>query len=253
MNVLKSIFLGAFSLLGLSRKSAVVLMYHSISEADYFSAVSPADFARQMAYLSASGRPVISLTELIRRLRAKESLGGSVAITFDDGYEDNYTTAYPVLKQYGFPATIFVTTGLIGKSDKRDLRRMGEAQLAELEQEGLLSIQPHTVTHPKLGEITDDDARGEIVGSRLELERILGTQCDQFAYPYGNFNDRTVALLSEAGFAAAFSVREDVVTPDVALLQIPRASIDRTTTFAQFKGKLSDALWWYTRAKRLFI
>jgi peptidoglycan/xylan/chitin deacetylase (PgdA/CDA1 family) len=206
-----------------------------------------------MAYIARKQIPVISLHELIRRLQAREPLRGSLAITFDDGYEDNYTTALPILKKYGFPATIFVTTGLIGKSDKRGLQRMGEAQLKELEQNGLVSIQPHTVNHPELGEIADDTARQEIVGSRLELEHLLNKQCVQFAYPYGSFTNNTIELLSAAGFVAAFTVREDVVMQGTDLLQIPRASIDRTTTFSQFKGKLSNALWWYARAKRLFI
>lgn len=239
--------------MGLPHDYAVVLMYHSISEVDYFSAVRASDFELQMAYLFTSKLPVITLAELTRRLTAGESLGGSVAITFDDGYEDNYTVAYPILKKYRFPATVFVTTSLIGQTDKRGLKRITEQQIKEFEQDGLVSIQPHTVSHPKLAVVSRSVAKEEICESRSRLENLLGKTCDQFAYPYGNFTDETIEILQSSGFAGAVTVREDLVGPSTPIFRIPRVSIDSSTSLIQFKGKVSKAIGLYRLLQNMFV
>lgn len=250
MNLLKSAFLGGLSFLGLGNDRAVILMYHSVSpKLDYFMNVEPAAFERQMAYLKRKEYPVIPLTELIRRIKTHEPLGGSVVITFDDGYRDNYTVAFPILKKYRFPATIFVTTDLIGKSDKRNLSRLSIEEMREMEASGLIDIESHTKSHPRLSKLEADAAREEILGAKLYLESQLGKACAHFAYPYGNFNDDTRRIVSEL-FVSAFGVRHGTVGKSSDLFALPRASVDQSTSFTQFKGKLTRAVDFYEYLKR---
>jgi peptidoglycan/xylan/chitin deacetylase (PgdA/CDA1 family) len=229
---------------------AVILMYHSVSDrADYFSSVSPEAFGEHMKYLADKKYEVITLGELVRRLQSKEPLGGAVVITFDDGYEDNLTTVYPVLKQYGFPATIFVTTGLVGKQDKRQMQMLTADQLRTLESSGLFSIEPHTASHPRLSKLAKDAAREEIEQSRTTLETLLGKKCTTFAYPYGDYNAETLEVVRAAGFDAAVTVVEGTVSSTSNLVELPRVSIDRSTTPTQLRGKLSTAVDRYERLK----
>ena len=220
---------------------ASILMYHSVSERkDYFSVVSPEVFNKQMAYLAGKRLVVIPLAELVRRVRAHAPLGGVVALTLDDGYRDNYTAVFPLLKQYGFPATIFVTTDFIGNPEYCSVE-----ELREMHDSGLVSIEPHTVSHPKLAHLSRADALHEIQESRHVLEDILGTTPTLFAYPYGNFSDETVDVVREIGFAGAVTVVSGTVSSSSDILQLPRNSVDSSTTFSQFRGKVSRAIDWY--------
>ena len=230
------------------KERASILMYHSISERkEYFSAVSPEEFNRQMAYLAGKKHSVISLAELVRRLGARESLRGAVVLTFDDGYRDNYTTVFPLLAQYGFPATIFVTTDRIGSPGY-----CSAAELREMQDSGLIAIEPHTLSHPKLAKLPRAEAAREVCESRQALQEILGTLPTLFAYPYGSFTEETVELVREAGFLGAVTVKEGTVSTDTDVFHLPRNSVDSSTTFSQFRGKVSRAIDWYVTCKNLF-
>jgi peptidoglycan/xylan/chitin deacetylase (PgdA/CDA1 family) len=252
MNWFKDALLGGLSFLGMPQNRAVILMYHSVSAgADYFMNVEPQDFERQMKYIADSGREVISLSELVSRLRSGAQLGGSIAITFDDGYLDNYTNAFPELKKHGFPATIFVVTDCIGLQDKRGFPRLNAQQMKEMESSGLIDIEPHTKAHPHLSKLPAPEARAEIVGSKEKLEELLEKTCRHFAYPYGDFNTEIRGLVRESGLESAVSVREGSVEPGADILALPRVSVDSSTTFAQFRGKLTRAVDVYERLKQI--
>lgn len=231
---------------------AIILMYHSVSDdAEYFSNISPSDFERQMNYLKKQECSVISLAELVRRLWTGESLNASVAITFDDGYKNNYEKAYPILKAYGFPATIFLTTGKVGTRDEK-MPYVSESELGAMESSGLISIEPHTVSHPKLATLSVEDARKEIEDSKAAVERLLHKTARFFAYPFGNYNQPVIETVREAGFEGAVTVREGSVGSNANPYLLPRVSIDQSTTFAQFRGKLTSAVDWYERIKSLW-
>lgn len=244
----KNVFFKLVPKLMLPETRASILMYHSVSaRGGSFSAVSPEEFQRQMAYIAGKRCTVIPLSELVRRLRAGKTLGGSVALTFDDGYRDNYTEVFPLLKQYGFPATIFVTTDLIGQAQYCTVE-----ELREMHSSGLISIEPHTLSHPKLAKLSRAEAAREVRESRSALENILGTAPTLFAYPYGDFSDETVDIVREAGFAGAVTVEEGIVGSDTDPLRLPRNSVDGSTTFSQFRGKVSRAIDWYLALKTIF-
>jgi peptidoglycan/xylan/chitin deacetylase (PgdA/CDA1 family) len=241
--LLKSAALAFLAPLGLSKQRAVILMYHSVNDTnEYFMNVRPEVFERHMAYLHKRGLPVISLTELVQRLREKRPLGGSVVITFDDGYRDNLTAVLPILKKYGFPATIFVTTSLIGATDKRGFARLSTDDMRELVASGLIELQPHTRSHPRLAELATEEARSEVVSSMLDMQAMLGLPCNIFAYPYGSYSRETDRIVRESGFTAACTVREGTVSGSSDPYLLPRVSIDSSTTWPQFKGKLSRGI-----------
>lgn len=158
---------------------------------------------------------VVSLADQIRNCRAGRPKGGTLSITFDDGYRDNYEVAAPILRELGLTATFFVTTGFIQSEvvpwwDK-DLPRqpgwMSWDQVRELA-DGGFDIGCHTVTHLDMGKCPADQIRAELRESRGELERRLGRPITLFAYPYGareNINDMSRALVREEGFECCVS------------------------------------------------
>ncbi|OGG80377.1 hypothetical protein A3A39_04295 [Candidatus Kaiserbacteria bacterium RIFCSPLOWO2_01_FULL_54_13] len=254
MSILKDALFLALGALWSDLRGTSILMYHSIEERlDHFSSVAPAVFEMQMGYLASHGYRVISLGELASRLQGKSLLNRCVVLTFDDGFRNNYTHAFPVLKRFRFPATIFVVTGRIGQRDKESgLQYLRENELREMEASGLIDIEPHTETHPKLSALSKEEALQEMKKSKEAVERILVKQTRLFAYPYGNYTDETVRVAEECGFKAAVTVREGIVTSREKFLELPRNSVDRSTTFVQFKGKVSSVIGRYEALKRLW-
>jgi peptidoglycan/xylan/chitin deacetylase (PgdA/CDA1 family) len=251
-NKLKSFFFWIFSYFGLSRRRAVILMYHSLRTQGPFFSVRPDDFEWQMHYLSRNRIPVVRLSELVRRLRAREPLGGAVAITFDDGYQDNYTLAFPILQRYGFPATIFMVAGMIGKRNDAH-EYLSDTELKEMQSSGQIEVASHTMTHPKLATVSRHEAFFELGESKRVLEQLLAMPVPFIAYPKGNFSEETISVARECGYEAAVTVREGTVAEGDDLLRLPRVSIDSTTSAAQFRGKITRAadLYGYLRNIRI--
>lgn len=146
------------------------------------------------------GFTMVNLREL-EALKARGVKGRVVAITFDDGYEDNFSEAYPVLRSSEASATFFVPSACIGKP-----HRMDASQLEELAAAGF-EIGSHSRTHKELPSLTDDEIYDEVAGSKKELEALVGTAVESFAYPRGTFDFRCRAIVESAGYLRA------VVTP----------------------------------------
>ena len=223
-----------------------ILAYHRVGEfkGDHVPTVSTRTFERHLAFLARGRYRVVGLEEVITSLsRGQQPARRSVAITFDDGFGNNFQNALPLLKKYGYPATVFVVTDRIGTTDaKRGLEYMSADEIKEMEASELIAIEPHTMSHPKLAALAAAAARNEIEGSRTHIESLLGKRAALFAYPYGNFSHETARIVSECGYDAAVTVEEGTVGPDAPLYRLPRNSIDASTTLAQFKGKISTAI-----------
>jgi len=181
-------------------------------EAKY--ACPPELFEQHLRYLKASHHIPVSLSEVEAYLLSGKALpDNAVVITLDDGFEDNYTQAFPLLQQYGIPATIFLASGVVGGKNEwmtgRDFpeRKMLNWQQIEEMNRHKISFGAHTVSHPKLSELSDALATQEIVTSKQVIEERLGEPCNHFAYPYGLFNDQTCKIVKEAGFKLACSTR----------------------------------------------
>ncbi len=243
-SILKNIFFRIASIFPQQMTDrAAILMYHSVTpEREYYFSVTPEEFEAQMDYLVKEGKKVIPLRTLVEKMKRNEQLRGEIVLTFDDGYKDNYTSAFPILKRLGLPATIFITTDLIGGVDGRRIPMLSEQEIKEMHESGLIDIEPHSMTHPKLAKQTVEDTKKELEGSKQVLEQLLGKTCDLFAYPYGSFSDTTVEVTRSLGFDAAVTVVEGTVRTGDDLLILKRNSIDQLTTWAQFLGKVSRTI-----------
>ena len=181
----------------------LVLNYHKIDDVHISLAVTRRDFERQMAYLSENNYHSITPDELYAGILGQGELPENpVLITFDDGYEDNYRNAYPILQKYGFKATIFVVAGFIGRYPNY----LTWDQALELEKNGI-SIESHTVTHRSMTDLSDDELRKELVDSKKLIEERLGKKVNYIAYPTGTYNLHIGQLVREAGYQAAFTIK----------------------------------------------
>ncbi len=187
---------------------AVILQYHHVSDkTPAITSVTPAQFREQMAYLAENNFNVISLTQLVAAIRANESLPEkSIVITFDDGYKNIAESAHPILKEYGFPYTLFVA---IEPIEKGYGEMMSWQQLQQLATEGA-DIANHSWGHEhlvrKLAGETDADwlARVEqnILDTEAAIARATGHNFKMLAYPYGEYNAEIQALLERHGYIA---------------------------------------------------
>jgi peptidoglycan/xylan/chitin deacetylase (PgdA/CDA1 family) len=183
----------------LLRNVAVVVAFHRVQDAPRSDSltIDVRMFERYCRFFRQHFR-VVPLREVVERLERGLEPNRELAITFDDGYRDNYDNAMPVLEKLSLPATFFVVTQWIGTNvvpgwdERRGVRHpwMTWDQVRSLDRKGF-AIGAHTQTHVDLGQVTADVAREEIVGARLALERQLASRVDLFAYPYGGRNNIT--------------------------------------------------------------
>ena len=153
-----------------------------------------------------------------------------VSLTFDDGYRDNHTLAYPLLKRLGVPFCVYVTTGFI---DNRlpmwwypgEQLGISADELKVLAADPLCTIGAHTVRHPRLDTLTTDAQRLEITTSRQRLEELLQKPVRHFSYPHGAYNSHTVDICREAGFLTAVTTNGRPVRSDCTPLQLDRINI----------------------------
>jgi peptidoglycan/xylan/chitin deacetylase (PgdA/CDA1 family) len=180
-----------------------ILNYHKIDTLHHALSIPPQEFEEQMAYLSQRGFTTITPDQLMAYLNYGKALPEKpILITFDDGYLDNYTNAYPLMKKYGFTATIFIVTSLVG----HDERFMSWDQVREMQKDGFV-FGSHTVTHAALTKLSREQVMEELVASRKEMEQQLGGKPRYFAYPTGAYNLQIEEMVKQAGYKAAFTIR----------------------------------------------
>jgi peptidoglycan/xylan/chitin deacetylase (PgdA/CDA1 family) len=177
-----------------------ILCYHRFGTRATKLNVAPAAFEAQMEYLARNGYTVITLKRLARFLQGKEPLPAkTVVITIDDGYRSTYEIAYPILRKFGFPATVFLYTDFVGASDA-----MTWAQMKEMMASGLIDIEPHSKSHANLalrlpGETEakyKERIKREVDAPVAVLRERLGDTSFTYAYPYGDVNEWVVDLLA---------------------------------------------------------
>ena len=218
-----------------------ILTYHSIGARDHEMNVTPGDFRVQMEWLAQHAK-VVSLQAIA------EGTEG-VAITFDDGYQDNLLYAAPVLEALGLPATFFVVPGRLGGMldhdwDEEHSTLMTWDEISALEQKGF-ELGAHTMTHPRLSHLSEDGQQAEISGSAKALQDALGHPVAAFAYPFGSAQDYdpdSIRLVQEAGFRFAVSNRYGVNYAPYNLWALRRIWIDATDTLTTFRAKVDGRL-----------
>lgn len=203
-----------------------VMMYHSIDDnyAKTKLSVSKRSFEKHMKFLYDNHYNVVSLETVVSYLEnGRPFPPKTVAITFDDGYYNNYEYAYPVLKKYGFPATVFVIVDKIGSPGW-----LGWEELKKMRESGLITIGSHTVSHRWLPSLGADGLAFELEGSKEELERGLGGGVDILCYPLGAFDDKVQRAAKTAGYACALATNPPKGWPFRDVFAIRRIKISRT-------------------------
>ncbi|MFE0652271.1 polysaccharide deacetylase family protein [Streptomyces sp. NPDC059534] len=200
-----------------ARRSPVpVFLYHSVSvDPPSWIApftVSPRTFAEHLGLIADSGLRVVPLRRLVAAQRGGAPLPDrSAVLTFDDGFADFSATVLPLLARWGLPATLYVTTGVLGGPAGGPFppgsRMLSRAQLGEVDALGV-EIGGHTLTHPQLDVLPADRVRDEVAGCGRHLEDVLGHPVDSFAYPHGYSSRAVRAQVREAGWASAAAVRD---------------------------------------------
>lgn len=160
--------------------------------------VTPADFQAQMDWLQANGYHPVDLNDLRAYFKEQKPLPARpVVLTFDDGYTDFYTTAFPVLQSHGFKGVAYIVPGFLDHP-----RYMTSAQVVEIDRAGI-EVAAHTMTHADLTKASAAGLASEIQGSKNALERMLGHPVLDFCYPSGMFNATVIAALQQFGFESA--------------------------------------------------
>ena len=221
------------------RRVTPILMYHSVREdRENTLSVTPDNFARQMAFLKNNGYMLISLDELVEKIKDRRTfLPRTVVITFDDGYEDNFTNAFPVLEKYGMPATIFLVTGYVnakkGYLNWDQVRLMGKSGIG---------FGGHTRNNVYLPSVDDENTLwSEVAGSKEDIEAQTGGKVLYFCYPTGGFNEKVKRAVKKAGYKGACATNRgfDRLNRDVyELNRIKITDSDMNKPF-HFRAKLS--------------
>jgi len=180
-------------------KSIPILMYHSIGRSLFSDKMAiPRDlFRKQMQFLKKNFQ-VISLEECVRQQLRQSPTGRHVAITFDDGYLDNYMEAFPCLKALGLPATFFISVSQVGHEGF-----VNWEMLKDMQQTSGFEIGSHGLEHDPLKDISKEKARNSIFESKAVLEDYLSREVKGFSYPSGSFNDEVLSLVEQAGYRYA--------------------------------------------------
>jgi len=227
-----------------------VLMYHRIDERGGVSSlsVSPENFRRQMRFLSEHNYNVISLAELVQaKLEKKRLARNTVALTFDDGYEDNYLLAYPVLKKYSLPAIIFVIVGSIGEEGYLNHR-----QIKEMSSSGIIDIGSHSLSGAYLPGRSAREVEREIGLSKKTLEAELNNRIEFFCYPIGGFSPGIQEIVKRCGYAAACTTnrgkRQTYLNDDLFALKRIKVKDSFPNLFV-FRAKLSGYYNFFRRVR----
>jgi peptidoglycan/xylan/chitin deacetylase (PgdA/CDA1 family) len=188
--------------------------------------VTPAEFRQQLQHLKDQNFKVVSLERIINQLqRGEATADNEVAITFDDGFANVFTTARPLLKEFDYPYTMFLGPALI---DRREGPVLSWEQIQTMHNEGVIianhSSYHHRLAVPNQGETMAQwrvRVKTDILLAEQQLEEKLGVKSKWLAYPYGDFSAELEALVTELGFIG-IGQQSGAVGPGVSMTRIPR-------------------------------
>jgi len=220
-----------------------ILMYHHIGDlppgADAIRrdlTVSPAAFAQQMDYLSDSHYQTIGLGDLADYWFSGKPLPVKpIILTFDDGYDDNYTYAYAILRRHEFMGTFFVLTDAVGNAGY-----LTWEQIVVMDRHGM-DIESHGRTHDDLAASSKEWATWQIAGSRNILEAKLGHQIRFYCYPSGRYTAETIAILKANGYVSAVSTAYGATHDKASLFNLTRVRVRGSDSLQEFIVKVTTA------------
>ncbi len=226
-------------------RDIAVILYHRIDDDGNYS-VKPELFEKQLKHLKKLDYVSISPEDLKGFLDGKINLSRrSILITFDDGFKDNYSIAYPLLKKYNFTATFFISARHIGKlsdySEKiKNKEMMSFAELSELIENGF-TVANHFYSHRNLTEISDQEIESEFNHACEILSNIVNSENDlkYVAYPRNRTTSNVFATLKKVGVKLGFGGNPALVSGIVDYLNIPRIEIFGNNSVLKFRVKIS--------------
>jgi peptidoglycan/xylan/chitin deacetylase (PgdA/CDA1 family) len=245
----------------MAARRITVLMYHRVGEAqndcERRYCVSRERFASHMQALERRGMRPCRVEEFVDWLSGAGTLReGSFVLTFDDGFLGVYEDAYPLLARMGWPATVFLVSGLIGRRDEWTVREnpggrtyplLGRAEIEEMARGGF-SFHSHSRTHSDLRRLDHRALTEELVGARRDLEDLLGRSVPFLAYPYGWHDENVVEAVKASGYTAAFSTQPGFNRREADRYRIRRLDVYGTDTAAAVLRKVAfgsnDGSWW---------
>lgn len=224
-----------------------ILMYHHLllsHPKDQLGITLPA-FTYQIQWLAGRGYRTVTLAQLAGACAGEERLPRKpVVITFDDAYQETLELAQPVLSQAGFSATVFVVSHAVGKNNFWDQGQVPCADAGTLRQlagQGW-EIGSHSQTHAHLPRLDDRALAAEVLGSRLDLEQLLGAEVLAFSYPYGEWDSRVRDAAASTGYRAACATSPGTASVTADLLALRRVYVKAGDTLPAFRRKISR---WY--------
>ncbi|MDV3427293.1 MAG: polysaccharide deacetylase family protein [Bacillota bacterium] len=208
-----------------------ILMYHSITKENGNSLqLSKEDFYRQMKYIKENSYTPINLDDLFDFLSGKRKAPKKpIVFTFDDGYEDNYINAYPILKEFGFKATIFDITNTIDKNNAY----IKSNQIKEMINNGI-SIESHTIDHNNLAGLSYKSQYEILKKAREDLEGIEGRKIKYLAYPSGKYNSFTEKAAKDAGYIMAVTTYPGFASESNGYLFLHRVRVSSGRSLEEF-------------------
>lgn len=234
-----------------------ILMYHMVSEHQPKAKfnklrVPPQQFAAQLAWLQQQGFHFLTLSELRQQWKTGRLKPKSIAITFDDGYQDNFAQALPILQRYHAKATIYVVVDRHHRdwsSDKKAHHNSGELmrepkltddEVLELVNSGLIEIGSHTMTHANLSKLSTAEKQQQLSESRAALQQLTGQAIESFAYPFGIYDELDVAAAKQAGYLDAVTTVEGIQPRDPMpdFWQLQRIKISGKDNLLAFKCRI---------------
>jgi peptidoglycan/xylan/chitin deacetylase (PgdA/CDA1 family) len=213
--------------------SIPILMYHSISrKRDNSLFVPPKVFEKQMEHLKKAGYHTLSFKDLKNWKTGDDIPDKPLLITFDDGYLDNFTIAYPILKKFQMKATIFVPSDFIGFPN-----HVNWSQIKEMEQSRCIEFGVHTRHHVDLTIQSPMKLKDEIMGAKRRLDEKLEHTTIAFAYPSGRYNHNVVEAVKRAGFEFAVTTSSGRALQNQGNLKLHRVRITGIQSLAHFVRK----------------
>lgn len=220
-----------------------ILFYHRISTDRDELAVTPKAFAEQMEYLASQAYRVVDILSAVELLDSGQPLARTVAMTFDDGYLDVAEHALPILSERGFRATVFVAPAITDGRRSFDWYReqpplLTWEDILQLDRDGTLCFEAHSLTHPNLPTLDKAAALEEIAGSKRELENRLGRVVRAFSYPTGLFGQRERRIVAGAGYRLAVGCEPGVNKRSTNRFALRRRQVDARDSLLDFRAKL---------------
>jgi peptidoglycan/xylan/chitin deacetylase (PgdA/CDA1 family) len=222
------------------RYEVPVLTYHYISYESVIDGrnlpmlfVKPDNFEKQMRYLKVKGYQVISLNSLVEGIKKGNKFPhNTVVITIDDGHKSIFTYVYPVLKKYGFSATVFLASDSIGV--RKDYLNWDEVRQMSKDN---ISFGAHTRNHVYLPLIEKKDVLwNEIYGSKEIIEKQSGARVDYFCYPIGGFTEEVKMLVGKAGYKGACTTNRGINGTNADIYALNRISIRDSDPYFSFSN-----------------